>query len=99
MSSPKWNEKKRDLYTVLELLYFGTADAILMYLLVYMLAAGGSYLILKPHVGWPAIIAVNLGVYTLNQFISRAFKNDDVGIMVALGYLIVTLLPLFHFFF
>ena len=99
MSRPKWSEKKRASCTVLNLLYFGTADALVIYLLVYMLAAGSSYLMLKPHVGWPAIIAVNLGVYTLNQIISRVFKNDDVGIVGALGYLIVTLLPLFHLFF
>lgn len=99
MSRPKLNEKKRAFYTVLDLLYFGTADALVIYLLVYMLAAVSSYLMLKQHVGWPAIIAVNLGVYTLNQIISRVFKNDDVGIVVALGYLIVTLLPLFHLFF
>lgn len=99
MSSPKWDEKKRAFNSVLGLLYFGTTDAVVIYLLVYMLAAGCSYLILKPHVGWPAIIAVNLGVYTLNQIISRVSKNDDVGVMVALGYLLVTLFPLFHLFF
>ena len=98
MSSAKCNGRKRAVYTVIDILYFGSADAIVVYLVIYIVAAGGSYLMLKPHVGWPVIIAVNLGVYTLNQIISRVFKNDDVGVMVALGYLVVTLFPLFHLF-
>ncbi|MFP1887008.1 hypothetical protein ACLED0_00155 [Lonsdalea quercina] len=99
MSSAKRNGRKRAVYIVIDSLYFGAADAIVVYLIVYILAAGSSYLMLKSLGGWPAIIVVNLAVYTLNQIISRVFKNDDVGFMVALTYFVVTLFPLFHLFF
>ncbi|QZY94285.1 MULTISPECIES: hypothetical protein [Pantoea] len=99
MNNAKCSGLKRAVNSVTDIFYFGTADAIILYLLIYMLAAGGSYLMLKPHGGWPAIIAVNIGVYTLNQIISRVYKNDEAGILVGLTYLLVTLFPLFHLFF